>query len=98
MPRSWGGAFIMSEITGISYFEIIKAAAIPAILYYLDFSCRPFYFPSPGMASIPASERPPFRSILRHSYYFSFPADRGFLRLWLFSSKSAFFVVLIIFG
>ena len=36
MPPVMGaGVFIMAEITGISYFEIIKAAAIPAILYYV---------------------------------------------------------------
>ena len=36
MPPVMGaGVFIMSEVTGISYFEIIKAAAIPAILYYV---------------------------------------------------------------
>jgi len=36
MPPVMGAAaFIMSEMTGIPYLQIIKAAAIPAILYYL---------------------------------------------------------------
>ncbi|ATW24977.1 TRAP transporter permease [Candidatus Formimonas warabiya] len=36
MPPIMGaGAFIMSELTGIPYSQIIVAAAIPAILYYL---------------------------------------------------------------
>lgn len=37
MPPIMGaGAFVMAEMTGISYGEIIIAAAIPAILYYLS--------------------------------------------------------------
>ena len=36
MPPIMGSvAFIMAEITGIPYLEIIKAAAIPAILFYV---------------------------------------------------------------
>lgn len=37
MPPIMGaGAFVMAEMTGITYGEIIIAAAIPAILYYLS--------------------------------------------------------------
>ncbi|HBA38934.1 MAG TPA: C4-dicarboxylate ABC transporter permease, partial [Deltaproteobacteria bacterium] len=37
MPPVMGaGAFIMAEMTGISYVEIIKTAAIPGILYFLS--------------------------------------------------------------
>ncbi|MEK3934849.1 TRAP transporter permease [Sporosarcina sp. FSL W7-1349] len=37
MPPIMGaGAFVMAEMTGISYSQIIIAAAIPAILYYLS--------------------------------------------------------------
>ena len=37
MPPVMGaGAFIMSEMTGIPYLEIIKVAAIPGILYFLS--------------------------------------------------------------
>jgi TRAP transporter 4TM/12TM fusion protein len=36
MPPVMGAAaFIMAEMTGIPYFQIIAAAAIPAVLYYL---------------------------------------------------------------
>jgi TRAP transporter 4TM/12TM fusion protein len=35
MPPIMGaGAFIMAELTGVPYFQIIVAAALPAILYY----------------------------------------------------------------
>ncbi|MCK7512421.1 MAG: TRAP transporter fused permease subunit [Desulfobacterales bacterium] len=40
MPPIMGaGSFIMSEITGVPYFTIIKVAVIPAILYYLGVFC-----------------------------------------------------------
>ena len=36
MPPVMGAAaFLMSDMTGISYFEIAKAALLPAILYYI---------------------------------------------------------------
>ena len=101
MPPIMGaGAFIMSEITGISYFDIIKAAAIPAVLYYVGlFFVVHFISLRQGMTSIPASERPPFRSMLRNSYYFlPFLLIVLFLGYGYSPSKSAFFVVLIIFA
>jgi len=40
MPPIMGaGSFIMSEVTGVPYFTIIKVAVIPAILYYLGVFC-----------------------------------------------------------
>ncbi len=40
MPPVMGaGAFIMAEVLGISYAEVIVAAAIPAILYYVGLYC-----------------------------------------------------------
>ena len=55
MPPIMGaGAFIMSEITGIPYFRIIQAAAIPAVLYYLGlFFVVHFISIKQGMSSIP---------------------------------------------
>jgi TRAP transporter 4TM/12TM fusion protein len=90
----------MSEVTGIPYFKIIQAAAIPAILYYLGlFFVVHFISMRQGMAPIPKSERPSFRSILRNAYYFSPFFLVVFFLGWGYSpSKSAFFVVLIIFG
>jgi len=34
-PVMGAGAFIMAEILGISYLKIVKAAAIPALIYYI---------------------------------------------------------------
>ena len=101
MPPIMGaGAFIMSEVTGIPYFKIIQAAAIPAVLYYLGlFFVVHFISKRQGMMSIPKAERPSALSMLRHSYYFSpFILILVFLGYGYSPSKSAFFVVLIIFG
>jgi TRAP transporter 4TM/12TM fusion protein len=101
MPPIMGaGAFIMSEVTGIPYFKIIQAAAIPAILYYLGlFFVVHFISVRQGMSSIPKSERPNIWSLLRHSYYFlPFILVIVFLGYGYSPSKSAFYVVLIIFG
>ncbi len=101
MPPIMGaGAFIMSEVTGIPYFKIIQAAAIPAVLYYLGlFFVVHFISIRQGMSSIPKSERPNIWSMLRHSYYFlPFILVIVFLGYGYSPSKSAFYVVLIILG
>jgi len=101
MPPIMGaGAFIMSEVTGIPYFKIIQAAAIPAVLYYFGLLLVVHFLAlRHGMVSIPRAERPRFRPILRNSYYFlPFVLVISFLALGYSPSKSAFFVVLIILG
>ncbi len=100
MPPIMGaGAFIMSEVTGIPYFKIIVAAALPALLYYIGlFFVVHFIAVRHGMVSIPKADRPRFRSILRHAYYFlPFILIIVFLGYGYSPSKSAFFVILIMF-
>jgi len=101
MPPIMGaGAFIMSEVTGIPYFKIIQAAAIPAVLYYLGlFFVVHFISVRQGMSRILKSERPSIWSMFRHSYFFlPFILVIVFLGYGYSPSKSAFYVVLIIFG
>jgi len=71
MPPVMGaGVFIMAEITGISYFDIIKAAAIPAILYYVGlFAMVHFLALRYGVQAVPRSERPSWRPVLRRAYF-----------------------------
>jgi TRAP transporter 4TM/12TM fusion protein len=71
MPPVMGaGVFIMAEVTGISYFEIIKAAAIPAILYYVGlFAMVHFLALRGGMRPVPRSELPSWRPVLRRAYF-----------------------------
>jgi len=70
-PIMGAGAFIMAEITGIAYREIVIAAIIPAILYFLS-----VYFMvdkealRKGMKGLPRNELPKFRAMARQAYLF----------------------------
>lgn len=100
MPPIMGaGAFIMSEVTGIPYFKIIQAAAIPAVLYYLGlFFVVHFISIKQSMRSISKTERPSILPMLRHAYYFlPFILVVALLGYGYSPAKSAFYVVLIIF-
>lgn len=98
MPPIMGaGAFIMSEVTGISYFEIIKAAAIPAILYYVGlFAMVHFIAVRDRMRPVAKSELPPWRPVLRRAYYvLPFLLIVYFLAAGYSPTKAAFYVILI---
>ncbi|MEM6487069.1 MAG: TRAP transporter fused permease subunit [Pseudomonadota bacterium] len=72
MPPIMGaGAFIMAEITGIPYTELVIAALIPALLYFasiyfmVDFEAR-----RTGLGGVAASELPKIGDLLRRVYLF----------------------------
>ncbi len=101
MPPVMGaGAFIMSEVTGVSYFEIIKAAAIPAILYYVGvFSMVHFIALRTGMRPVSKAELPSWRPVLRRAYYaLPFLLIVYFLAAGYSPTKAAFYVILITLG
>jgi TRAP transporter 4TM/12TM fusion protein len=70
-PIMGAGAFIMSEITGIPYAEIVVAAIIPAMLYFLcvffnvDLAAQKY-----GMKGLPREELPQFSRLARQAYLF----------------------------
>ncbi|MBB4050397.1 TRAP transporter 4TM/12TM fusion protein [Devosia subaequoris] len=73
MPPIMGaGAFIMAEITGISYMEIVWAAIIPAIVYFasvffmVDFAAKKY-----GMVGLPKDQLPKLGALLRQIYLFT---------------------------
>jgi TRAP transporter 4TM/12TM fusion protein len=72
MPPVMGaGSFIMAEITGIPYFQIIILAIIPALLYYLGVFCMVHLISiKRGISAIPREDRPTAKTILWQSYYF----------------------------
>jgi TRAP transporter 4TM/12TM fusion protein len=101
MPPIMGaGAFIMAEVTGVPYFQIIKAAAIPAILYYVGvFSMVHFIALRSGMPPTPRAELPPWRPMLRRVYYFApFLLVLTYLAQGYSPTKAAFFVIVVTFG
>jgi TRAP transporter 4TM/12TM fusion protein len=72
MPPVMGaGAFIMAEITGLPYTEIMIAAALPALLYFvsvyfmIDNEARRL-----NMQGLSADELPRLRKVLLKSYQF----------------------------
>ncbi|CTQ63366.1 TRAP transporter permease [Roseibium album] len=73
MPPIMGaGAFIMAEITGISYMEIVWAAIIPAILYFIS-----IYFmvdlaaQKANMKGLPRDQLPKLGMLIRQIYLFT---------------------------
>ncbi len=70
-PIMGAGAFIMSEITGIPYSDIVIAAIIPALLYFMsvyfnvDLAAQKF-----DMKGIPREELPKFAKLARQAYLF----------------------------
>jgi TRAP transporter 4TM/12TM fusion protein len=98
MPPIMGaGSFIMSEVTGVPYFTIIKVAVIPAILYYLGVFCMVHFIAlKRGIQPIDRAERPAFRRLLRHSYFFlPFLTVVGLLAYGYSPSKAAFHTIWI---
>lgn len=66
MPPIMGaGAFLLAELTETSYFEIIKIAAIPALLYYLSVGLM-VYFRAvrDKLHGVPVSELPSWGELL----------------------------------
>ncbi|HEY7323032.1 MAG TPA: TRAP transporter fused permease subunit [Candidatus Binatia bacterium] len=75
MPPVMGaGAFIMSEMTGIPYLEIIKVAAIPGILFFVSVGVM-VYFESRklGLKGLSKAELPPLGAVWRRGWYLLLP-------------------------
>jgi TRAP transporter 4TM/12TM fusion protein len=73
MPPVMGaGAFIMAEITGVKYAEIMVAAVLPSLLYFLA-----VYFMVDNeskrlnMSGLPADELPQIGDMMRRAYLFA---------------------------
>ena len=70
-PIMGAGAFIMAEITGIRYSDIVIAAIIPAVLYFLS-----VYFmvdkeaAKKGMKGLPRDQLPEFAVLARRAFLF----------------------------
>ncbi len=72
MPPVMGAAaFLMAELTGIPYMEIVVAAIIPAMFYYLGVLMQVhFHTLKFNLHSSTSAESPtPLREVLKQSYY-----------------------------
>ncbi len=75
MPPVMGaGAFVMSEMTGIPYVEIIKVATIPGLLFFVSVGVM-IYFESRklGLRGLPAEELPRAREVWKRGWYLLLP-------------------------
>ncbi|NLI52898.1 MAG: TRAP transporter permease [Clostridiales bacterium] len=75
MPPIMGtAAFIMAEMIGVPYISIVKAAIIPALLYYISlFFTLDFLAQKQKLKGIPRSELKSFKETLKSGYEFFIP-------------------------
>jgi TRAP transporter 4TM/12TM fusion protein len=75
MPPIMGAAaFIMAELIGTSYANIVVAATVPALLYYAAlFIQADLEAAKSKIAPIPSSEMRPLRAVLIGGWYFPIP-------------------------
>jgi TRAP transporter 4TM/12TM fusion protein len=73
-PLMGAGAFVMVELTGVPYDEIMLAALLPAILYFVavwvGINAYAKRYDLPG---VPASERPATKTVLITTGFFAVP-------------------------
>jgi len=70
-PIMGAGAFIMAEVTGIPYSDIVIAAIIPALLYFVSvYFMIDLQATKLGMKGLPKSELPKFRVLAKQIFLF----------------------------
>ncbi|TCP55142.1 TRAP transporter 4TM/12TM fusion protein [Tamaricihabitans halophyticus] len=83
-PVMGAAAFLMIEFTGVSYLEIIKAALIPAILFFVaQFAVVHFDAKRLGIRGLPRSVLPSLRRLLATKGYLLIPIIAIFVLLSL---------------
>lgn len=71
-PVMGAGAFIMAEILGVRYTEVLIAGIIPALLYYVAcFMHADLHALKAGLRGLPRSELPPLGALLVRAYLFA---------------------------
>ncbi len=75
MPPIMGAAaFLMAELLEISYFTVVVAALIPAILYYVAVFCSvDFEAGRNNLKGLTPEQIPSFRTLIRTRWYFLIP-------------------------
>lgn len=75
MPPIMGAAaFLMAEFVGIPYMEVVKAAIVPAILYFIGvFLGVHFEAKKNNLKGTPRSELPPWGKILKEEGHLAIP-------------------------
>lgn len=84
MPPVMGAAaFILAEISGTPYFDVIVYAAIPAVLYYVGvFGVVHFAAAKGDIGRVPAEDLPPLRESLAGTTHLAIPIVGLLVVLW----------------
>jgi TRAP transporter 4TM/12TM fusion protein len=73
-PVMGAAAFIMADMTGISYTKIIIAAAVPGLLYYLSLGISVYLEAGKmGIKAEPKDKLPNIINVLKNGWYFAIP-------------------------
>lgn len=75
MPPVMGAAaFLMAEFVGVPYFEVVKAAVIPAMLYYIGVWLGVHYEAKKyGLKGTPREELPKFKELFMEKGHLAIP-------------------------
>jgi TRAP transporter 4TM/12TM fusion protein len=75
MPPVMGAVgFIIAEVLGISYLEVVKAAFLPAVLYYLSLYFGVHLFSKKAnLSKIPKEDIPKLTDVLREGWFLIIP-------------------------
>ena len=75
MPPVMGAAaFIMAQILGVPYMEVVIAAIVPAMLYYFAVMVQVHFEASRlGLKGIPFSQLPPLMPLLKSKGFLLIP-------------------------
>ena len=81
MPPVMGAAaFLMMQFLAVDYLQIVKAAFIPAVLYFIGVLAGVYFYAlRSGLTGLPASELPSLREVMREPQGLTFVAGIGLL-------------------
>lgn len=102
MPPIMGAAaFIIAETLGISYWTVVKAAVVPAILYFLSvFIMVDIQAVKRGIKGVPRQQLPSLRDVLRDSWLLVIPIGTLIYTIgvvMMSPMKSAFLAIISLF-
>jgi len=102
MPPVMGAAaFVMAQFLGISYWSIVVAAVIPALLYFFSiFAMVHFRAGREGIEGIPKSELPRVSAVLKKGWHLLLPVVTLiiFLALGYSAIKAVFWSIILLIG
>ena len=102
MPPVMGAAaFIMAQFLGVSYWDIVVAAVLPAVLYFASiFAMVHFRAGRMGIKGMSAAELPDIRKVIKQGWQLLIPIITlvTFLGLGYSASKAVFWSLVVLIG